>query len=69
MPRIVSLQNDFSRRFVPSASAGDLRQQLKGFFRRHVIGIIQTLVAFENSDQRNAGKVVPFCNHLRAHEN
>ena len=49
-------------------ATGDLRDELKGFFRGAKIGQMQCGVGIDHPDQRDVGKVEPFGNHLRAEQ-
>jgi hypothetical protein len=49
-----------------SGAARDLRQQLKGAFRRAKVGHIERAVGGNDTHQRDVGKIESFGHHLRA---
>src|SRR5207248_7658105 len=62
------LQNDFSRNLSSSGAARHLRQKLKGAFGGAKIWKSESKVRSYNTHQGHSVNVVPFGNHLCAHQ-
>ncbi|MNL56241.1 hypothetical protein D3C87_1797190 [compost metagenome] len=68
MLRCIGLHNNLPGQLMASGSAGNLRQQLEGFFRRPEVRQVQRGIGSNHSHQRNVRKIQPFGYHLRAQQ-
>ena len=63
------LYDDLSRYLSPAGSSRYLGDHLECFFVGAEIGQIEVRIGHEDTDQRNAGKIVSLGDHLRANHN
>ncbi len=68
MFRVVGLQYHFTRFMFSPGTPGDLGIQLPQALCCTKVGTVKRAVDIQQSDQSNIGKMVPFRQHLRAHQ-
>ena len=64
MIRMISLQDNFARRFAASCASGNLRQQLKRALGGAKIRKSQRIIRSHNADQSYPVNIMPLSDHL-----